>query len=158
MEPVGTVLPELHTSGEVRLCWRQQPVFQGLSHLAPSCPTLGDRLLWLLGLARGLSSVMYRLQITIRLTTAGKGREGTEHKTFVSWLRTEKRLRPYTTSAKLCLFLYLSDFPQPALNSIVVNTLIFYGSERKEGVVVLYRKRQFIQMNLIAFLHSSLGF
>lgn len=127
VEPVGTVLPGLRTSGEVQLCWRQQPVFQGLSHLSPSCPTPGYRLLWLLGLTHGLSSVMYWLQITISLTTAGKGREGTEHRTFVSWLRTEKRLPPYTTSDKLCLFLYLSYSPQPALNSIVVNTLIFMG-------------------------------
>lgn len=72
-----------------------------------------------------LAPVTYWLQIVISLTTAGKGQKGTEHKTFVSWLRTEKKLHPYTTSEKLCLFPSLSSSSLPALDSIMVNTSIF---------------------------------
>lgn len=66
---------------------------------------------------------MYWLQITVSLTTAGKGRKGKEHKTFASWLQTKKKLHPYLTSEKLCLFSSLSYSPKSHLNSSMVSTL-----------------------------------
>lgn len=53
---LDSVLPELCTAGGGMLHWRQQLAAEGMSHLSPSCPTRRDRLLWLLGLARGFRS------------------------------------------------------------------------------------------------------
>lgn len=70
-----------------------------------------------------LTPVMYWLQITVSLTTAGKGRKGNKHKTFDSWSQTKKKLHHYMTSKKLCLFPFLPYSPKSDLDFNMVNTL-----------------------------------
>ena len=95
VEAVDTGLPELCCAGGSSRCPRGQ-----VTHLCPA-PHLGMSCcgFWVRHVLP--APVTCWLWAATSWTTAGKRREGTGHKMFVSSLQTGKKLYPYTTSEKL---------------------------------------------------------